>query len=330
MEEESKVIRMDLSDKVRFWKVFDYFFVTRPILYFPGWATLIAGYFAAFSGFNFLRDGVNHLIGVDSRLLIGLVAFGAAMGGSFILNQLADVETDRNNNKLFFFGEGLISVQTGFIESFLLIFVALFLGLKVHWMLTIAIALFILITGYLYNFAPFNYKNKPIAGLVMNMLMGWLAFIIGWLLIKPIGMAALVQSLPFLFFNTGLYFLTTLPDVRGDREAGKITFPVKYGFGKTVYFSFVAFLISLLISILLQNYFLIFVALLSLPFYALLIVKKDISRAILTVKYGITFFCLMISVLYPLFFLILFVIFFATRVYYKFRFDFQYPTFNGK
>ena len=71
----------------------DYLFLMRPILFFPGWTTLLAGYFSAlgFLGMangRFLDAG---LVFWNGRLLLALAAFGAAMGGSFIINKLQDI-----------------------------------------------------------------------------------------------------------------------------------------------------------------------------------------------------------------------------------------------
>jgi 1,4-dihydroxy-2-naphthoate octaprenyltransferase len=187
---------------------------------------------------------------------------------------------------------------------------------------------FILLTGYLYNYAPFSFKDKPVSGLIANIIMGWLAFAIGWILMAPVNTMLVVHSLPYLFFNTSLYFLTTLPDVEGDTSTKKITFPVKYGFKLTIWVSVLFIGFSVLSSLLIGDQLLLLVLILNAFFVVRLILRKDVSSAVLVIKTGIFFFCLVLSVKFPLFFLVLVFLFYLTRFYYKRRFQFDYPNFK--
>jgi 4-hydroxybenzoate polyprenyltransferase len=312
-------------------KYLDYFFVNRPILFFPGWATLLAGYLAATHNIKLF-----HLITTDNFyfefwnpiIFQGLLAFSFAMGSSFILNQICDISSDKKNRKLFLMGEGHISVNHGYIESFILITLSLILSIKIGLSLLLLMSFFIMITGYFYNYPPFNFKDKPISGLIANMIMGWLAFAIGWTLLVPFNGSLVNHSIPYLFFNTSLYFLTTLPDVEGDTSSKKITFPVKYGFTSTIWISVLFFLLSIVSSIIIGDQFLLLVLILNILFVLNLIRKKNVSTALLVIKTGIFFFCIILSVKFPLFFLAITLLFFFTRFYYKRRFQFDYPSFK--
>ncbi|MFZ0389201.1 MAG: UbiA family prenyltransferase, partial [Calditrichia bacterium] len=209
------------------WRYLDYLFITRPMLFFPGWNTLMAGYLSAAGAASGM--GIFYPVVGYPAMAAAMLAFMTAMGGSFILNQLQDVESDRKNNKLFLVGNGFVNEDGARKESFFLIGFSLVLGFLIHWQVFLWCAVFITATGYFYNYPPVCGKDRPFWGLILNMLMGWLAFAIGWSSAAAINMNLLVHSLPYLFFNTALYLITTLPDREGDKAAGKRTLSVIWG-----------------------------------------------------------------------------------------------------
>lgn len=311
----------------------DFVFLTRPILFFPGWATLLAGNAAAGGAHQFisaLRRGRFSPEFYNADIFLSLVVFTAAMGGSFVLNQLCDIQSDKNNKKLFLLGQGFISARQGYIESAALLFVSIALALCSNPGVLAAVVLFSLITGYFYNFEPFALKNRPIGGLLANLVMGWLAFAIGWLAAAPASKEMLIVSLPYLFFNLSLYFLTTLPDAAGDATSGKMTFPVKYGKSKTINLCLFFFLLAFITSVWHKNEFMLVVTFLTLPFVLRLYGKKDVPSAIIAVKAGISFFALTVCINFPALLALMAMIFFFTRYYYKNRFGFDYPNFRGR
>lgn len=312
-------------------KYLDYFFISRPILFFPGWATMLAGDLASQNKVTSAKLSIGSLIPEisDASLCWGMIAFSLAMGGSFILNQIRDVSSDSENSKLFLLGDGHIPIQHGYFESFLFIMASLIISLNINFLFFIVIACFIFLTGYLYNFPPFAFKDKPLAGLIANMMMGWLAFAAGWVLFSGLNISLFYHSLPYLFFNTSLYFLTTLPDMKGDASSEKVTFPVRFGFQMTIGFSLISFIIAFFSGIVIGDWLILSALILSGLFMISLIIRKNVAAAILAIKMGIFSFCLVLSVQFPIFFVILAALFFLTRFYYKRRFQFDYPNFRG-
>jgi 4-hydroxybenzoate polyprenyltransferase len=312
-------------------KILDYAYLTRPILFFPGWTTLIAGYLNA-TGENYNSFPVPWMIKPvfwDSSLILSIIALGCAMGGGAVLNQLKDIETDQRNKKLFLLDNKYVPVSHAFIESILLIFTSLLIAIKLGWQILGLMLTGIVIAGYIYNFPPFNLKNHPIGGLWANIMMGWLVFVVGWLLIQPLGMVMLKYSLPYLLYNTALYLLTTLPDLAGDSATGKITIPVRYGFNNTVWFSFLLFLLAAVIAVWFSDGFLFILSLIVFPFFVSAVAAKTMPAVILAIKMGIFFFSLGICFKFPPFLGMIVLAFFVTRFYYKRRFGFDYPTFKG-
>ena len=313
-------------------RLLDYVFLTRPILFFPGWATLLIGYAAAVGEHQYLSS-INHgsyfPAFFNTSLILSLLAFTLAMGGCFVLNQVYDISSDKVNKKLFLLGDGFISVKNGYRESIFLIVLSFLPAAFLNPELLLAIFLFNLITGYFYNIRPFAVKNTPLWGLAANMAMGWLAFVIGWLTRAELSSSLFIASLPFLFFNTALYFLTTLPDFDGDAKTGKVTFPVKYGMVKTINLCLFFFILAFIISIWHKNEYMLVVSVLTAPFMIRLYFYKTVQAAIVAVKAGISFFALVVCLKFPLFLVLMALTFFLTRFYYKNRFGYDYPNFKG-
>lgn len=308
--------------------VLDYFFVLRPMLFFPGWATLLAGYFVARHRGSIALNGLIGSAPPETAWL--LIAFAAAMGASFLLNQITDVESDRINNKLFIIAEGYLTRFSALTESAVLIGIALFISFAFSAGTGALILIFIVLTGWFYNFAPFRFKDRPWWSLLANSLMGWLAFAIGWTAVVPFGPRLLVDSLPYLLLNTALYLYTTLPDREGDAETSKKTLAVMYGTDKLIMAAFAMFSAGLIIAFVQWDTQALFILILSAPFFLLTLGSRRVEKAVQTTKFTILFFNLIIALQAPWYFILMIGLFFITRWYFKARFDFDYPNFKGK
>jgi 4-hydroxybenzoate polyprenyltransferase len=299
----------------------------RPILFFPGWSTMLAGFFIAYR--NTLVRPFLEINAQDFRLILFLmILFAAAMGGCFLLNQLQDIESDRRNKKLFIIAEGHINRRAAVIEIIVLIILSLSLAFYVSADVGLLAAIFILITGYVYNFKPFRLKNRPWGSLFANGLMGWLAFSIGWASRQPMGVRLIFDSLPYLFFNTALYLFTTLPDREGDMQSGKRTLAVAYGIKFIVYTAFLLYLGSMVCGFIVYDKLALFFILLSLPFFLLTLKEQNTESTMRATKFAILFFALAVCLKWPYYFIFMITTFFITRWYFKMRFTFDYPNFR--
>jgi 4-hydroxybenzoate polyprenyltransferase len=313
--------------------IFDYFFITRPMLFFPGWNTLLAGYLAQTHQLQLvsnLLEGSYKVQIWSVKLALVMFIFMLAMGGSFILNQIADVESDQRNKKLFLVGEGYIGKKAAWKESVIILVLAILGGFLINISTVVLVVFFILITGYLYNYRPFQFKNRPVGGLILNILMGWIAFGLGWANNGSVNEDFFLQSLPYLFLNTSLYLMTTLPDRQGDQASGKKTFAVAYGFSVTLYSAVIFYLLSLLVSILLNDQFLFIINLLLIVNFLALVFRPGVGDTVRFLKMAIFFFSIMVCFKFPLYFAVMVMVFFLSRYYYRFRFQFEYPTFHGE
>ncbi len=312
-------------------RALDYLYVTRPILFFPGWTTLLIGVLCAMGVFGADSGAGSRwsLIWWDTQIVLSMLIFAAAMGGCFILNQLQDVETDRKNGKLFFFGEGFISRKQGYLQAAILIGVSILGAALLNGAVLAAVIVFNLITGIMYNYAPYNFKSYPIRGLIANSLMGWLAFVIGWLVIRGPGAEMVIASVPYLFFNTGLYILTTMPDASGDAASGKQTISTRYGLRTSLFAAAFLYLLGGLSAIALGDWFAMVILHLALIFLVRAVFTHKMPHVVVALKMGVFFLSLGICIKFPLFLGLIAGAYFLTRFYYKERFHLEYPSFRG-
>jgi len=304
----------------------DYFFVLRPILFLPGWTTAMAGYLAA-SDIAF--PNWSPAWQADIGMLRLCAAFAMLMGAAFIINQLEDSKSDAINGKLFFISENMISRRAAFIESWVLLLASWLIASSISWPMLILFLAATPIFTFLYNHRPFAWKNHVYGSLMANSLMGVFAFAFGWLLVDHDVVNFARSLLPYVLFNTGLYFLTTIPDANGDARSEKRTVCVEYGLKFTIYCSAICALFALISAFVEGDRLILVPVLVTGPFFILMVIRPSVENAVRTLKLGVTFFSICISLFFPTYLCIIILLFVFTRWFYRKRFDMIYPHFKG-
>jgi 1,4-dihydroxy-2-naphthoate octaprenyltransferase len=132
-------------------------------------------------------------------------------------------------------------------------------------------------------------------------------------------------SLPYVLAVGAVYINTTLPDIEGDKTVGKITFGVRYGILKSALISTLLVILSIVFALVFLDLPFLFSAILSLPFYLFALVTKEARKSVLATKSSILFLSLAAGYFYPWYFIILILGFLGTRLYYRKRFNLEYP-----
>lgn len=323
-------------------KVFDYVFVLRPTLFFAVWTIFLAGFFvqqkfaSAATSVNANHTSALPMLSLD-QLSAGLF-LTLLMGSVFILNQIMDRHSDNQNNKLFLIADGHVTPKAAFIEASVLAGAALVSGFLISYKAEFNrnmglwfLALFLL-SGIVYSFRPFSWKDKPILGLVANIAGAILIFTCGWILRGQPSIQLLIHATPYMLAVAGVYLYTTLPDMEGDASAEKRTFAVKYGFKATIYLGLLMELGALVSATILEDEVIFYPAFFSILFYIWASVKlrpEDVMRAI---KYPVMTLALTVAIKYKvelgslLYFYVLAGVYFVSKVYYRLRFGVDYPS----
>lgn len=264
------------------------------------------------------------------------VAFSAVVGYIYILNQIADIEGDRKNGKLFILPGGHLPTWYAWFLAMVSAFSGLYIA--VIWLDHISLLLLILgiALGYLYSFSPFPLKDRPWGGLWGNWLgHGVITYYVGWYAANyGCSPEQLLQGIVYAlcagFANGAVYLTSTIPDAQGDKEVGKNTFAVVYGDKKTARMAALFVTISALLSLTLpyHGWIMIFPAVASTFLFWKFAVKAESAHSFKTFRWPVLFLSAMTTLYIPIYAILVFVVVAISHVYYKKRFNLTYPSFT--
>ena len=329
-------------------KVFDCFFLLRIPLLAPVWTILILGWVtgnphATPGGYLTGDGGLAGQIG----LWAALCSFSLTVGAIYVVNQIADIESDRINRKLFLLPYGLVSVRTAWV----LAVVCSVLGMAGAMLFDVTMVVLYgasLLLGILYDLPPARLKDRPWGGTLACFLgHGTLTYLVGWyaaahsalpeaLSQEPwrVNLSLLadgaVQSVCAGFANAAVFVTTTIPDAPGDKAIGKRTFAVAYGEKPTAVAAFLFCLCALVSALWLEYNRLVMVVptAVSLLFFGYLVVATDRTNAFKAFKWPVFLLSALVAVYIPVYVALILVTFFGSRLYYRKRLGIDYPTFR--
>lgn len=312
--------------------VFDSLFLLRPTLFFPVWIMITVGMAAA--KMEFVRHQI--LISNFNYQTLALFAgFTLISGATFIINQIKDKDGDALNKKLFIVGNSITVEKAKLIQY-------VSLGLGVVSLLAAGISSFILgallylFWGILYNLQPFHFKKKPVLGMLTNSLAGLILYFAGWLHVflgesasfsDALSSRFILIAIPYLLCYTAVSLLTTIPDIKGDRETGANTFPIQFGRLTTIILATLFVLGALALGLKLGDPISSTAAIVSLPFYLVACFRQDSDDILRSIRYSLLILAVFVMTIYPLLFPAVFIVFYLSKYYYWHRFDLHYPTF---
>jgi len=185
----------------------------------------------------------------------------------------------------------------------------------------------IVILGILYSAPPLALKNRAWPAVLANGLgHGTLVFIIGFCAADGSIAAGLIKSIPYFMAVAVVYVGTTLPDIAGDKRTGKQTIGVRFGENRTQMIILICYLFALLVGFMVKDTPFLIASLAVSPFYFRSAYTKSIKACVLAVKMSIISLSLAAGYYFPPYLLFLIVAIFSTRVYYRYRFNMDYPS----
>jgi len=307
-------------------KYLDYIFVLRPTLFFPVWTVFLAGYHANML-FD-LKNNQSNSAGITANNpLFGALLLTFLMGAVFIFNQIVDIQSDRENQKLFFIADGIIKRSIATFEGIVLTIFSIAIALIMDFKLGLIFIIVFIFTGIIYNFKPFVWKDRPLLGIIVNFCGGWSVASCGWIAAGTTNWMFVIYAIPYAMGLVAVYLLTTLPDIHGDRVAAKITFGVKYGLKLTIYWAAGFEFAAVMLSYLLKDYMLFLPALVSFPLFLIAAVSQKMEDILRAIKFTVLFASLAVCLKYPVYFLVILITFFFSKWYYRKRFELEYPKF---
>lgn len=308
-------------------KYLDYFFVLRPTLFFPVWTMSLAGLWAQtrFTASS-LHPSWFAVGALEIKILFYEFLLTLLMGSVFLINQIEDVESDKLNNKLFLIANGDISISKAYLETIILAVLPVFFLLLTRFELGITLIIAYIVMGWLYSCRPFVFKNKPVGGIIPNVLGFYIVFSYGWMINGQPGMDMLYYATPYVLGLLGIYFLTTIPDIEGDRGANKITVAVKYGANNIIITGLIVNTLAIITAVIMRDLVIVIPTLLIFPFFVKTAITKSTADVLQTNKFAALFLSLVICYRFPYYLAILLVLYFFSKWYYKARFNINYPS----
>ncbi len=299
----------------------DFVFLLRPAVMVPLWLFLVHGARLASRPESIWSPTLLPTL----RTTLALVSMSAMLGGAYILNQIADIETDRLNDKLFLLPRGIISVRAARFELAVVWVIALLaaLALPVRFAAVLAASLLLSLT---YSNRPVRAKTRAPLDLFWNAIgFGALGAAAGWTAAGATLGAHALPAVSYALAVAGITASTTIPDSEGDRATGLLTTVSKLGERATSLLALILLCVALVVGVIAREPVAALGSLLSLP--ALIRAhasgrRRDRTRGN---QIAVAVFALLVSIWSPYLLVLLVAVVAASRLYYRTRFGISYP-----
>jgi 4-hydroxybenzoate polyprenyltransferase len=300
--------------------VADRFFLLRPLVIVPAITFFLLGYSKA--GAKHTSEGGTFYLAVFSYAIL--------MGSVYVANQLADVESDRANDKLFLLPSGIIKKNEAVVLAILLALFSMVAAFRIHgttpWFFGLSLAM-----GIAYSAPPFALKRLFPLDIVSNALgYGVVAYATGWSVVSSPQLSDLTHALPFALCVAGVFVLTALADAEGDQRSGFKSTGVVLSLRQGVWLALLLVVLALALAVFIDNRVATIGSMLSLPFFTYAALKVGSQSVKIAYRCGSAIFVLIVGVMRPLFLVVVLVLLGLSRVYYSKRFSVSYPSIGGR
>jgi 4-hydroxybenzoate polyprenyltransferase len=258
-------------------------------------------------------------------VLLGFGAMTAVLGGGCLLNQISDVETDRVNEKLFFLPRGMISMRAAWVEVVVVWVLAAVLAAPLSAGFRVALAASLLL-NITYSAPPVRAKSHCPWDMVWNGLgFGFVSAAAGWSSVAPLSPAIIPLGLTYTLAVAGVTASTTVLDVEGDRALGLRTTAAVLGGSGASALTLVLVAAAGLMGAVLRDPLGFLGPVLSLPLLIRAHVTRDRAHRIAANQFMVAAFAVVAAMRAPYLLLLLALVYFGSRGYYRARFGFSYP-----
>ncbi|RKX21722.1 MAG: hypothetical protein DRP35_03655 [Candidatus Zixiibacteriota bacterium] len=299
-------------------KLLDFIFAARPLLHLPIWSVFLIclHYHHQLSGDVFSYEN-----------LIILIGMSFLVSGAYYINQIYDYESDKINDKLGFLQSGKLTFRQLWIGYFVITLIPIVISFFISTLILMVFLQFFVL-GFLYSSKPFQFKNRPILGLLTN------AYSFGWLVpltvmpeinIHNVGLLKWGNPLYFFLAVAAIHIMTTIPDRDGDLKTGKKTIAVIMPPVSSKLLAVALLVASIVVAY--QSEFLLLsgLSLVSSLVILLSLFYSSNRLCLLATKLPILLLTLLAGYFYIYYLLFIVVLFVVTRIYYKRRFGIKYP-----
>ena len=270
------------------------------------------------------------VVNFDLSTVLVFIGITLISSGTFIINQITDKGSDAKNQKLFLIGEYIEIKNAQKFSNVISVLGILLLVLGNLILVPFGISIYIL-WGITYNKSPFEWKKHPYLGILTNVAIGIILFLMGWLQVTGIEgieiLKLVILMTPCVLCFTAVSLMTNIPDIKGDTSESANMFSVVFGRRTTSIIATLIVILAFYLSYENSDPIASTASLSSIPFFMFALFRnldKDILRAI---RYPIFLLNFFVFAVYPWLFVSVFIIYYISKYYYWHRFDLHYPTF---
>jgi 4-hydroxybenzoate polyprenyltransferase len=307
-------------------RITDAVFLTRPVVVVPVWGFSVLGYVNA-GGAKARGAVAAYTMLVDFGWM---VVFSAAVGMVYIVNQVADYRADARNPGFALLVHGGVSKRIAIAAAAGCAVVSLAVPVVAGRAWLAAFSAAAILTGILYSVRPFYFTGRVFLDFLTNAFgFGVIAYGAGW---YCAGGISSVMTDTFVRSAVGYVLLmcagsisSTIPDRRGDADAGKITTAVALGQTRAHILALVLLAAAGGYGLYTDDPIVAVTAAAALPLYVayLFVARARLMEA--TYKIGGVVLMGAAGILFPFFLVCAAVVVAATRVYFHLRHRIVYP-----
>ncbi len=280
----------------------DLIFLIRPVVLIPVWGFCIFGYA---QGMAHAGSPLRGLVWTADALKIfaWFALFSLSVGAVHVLNQLADIDVDKENGGMPLLAKGKVSLVSARVSTVVCLLCSVIAPLFVHPILSIFSCCTVAL-GYFYSFKPVRFSGRVGFDFLANATgYGIIAFGVGWYFSgAPFSLASFTTSaFPYFCLMCAGSISSTIPDINGDKKYGKNTTAVVLGVTKAHSLAFILLSLALVFALGKHDIVAVICALSALPFYMLFFVFRRPLVQESTYKIG-GFLCMIAAtILMPVF-----------------------------
>lgn len=192
--------------------------------------TLVPPMIGIFSG-SLIGYGASHVRFPVVHVALAVLAAAVLNAASNGLNQICDLQNDLINKPHRPLPSGRMTLRAAWTFVAITYFVALALVAAVNWE-TFVIYVIAAVSTVAYSAPPVRLKRHPVgSNLIIALIRGWLLKVAGWAAVATVLKSVEPWYIGFIYFVFLLGATTTkdFADIEGDRAAGCITLPVRFG-----------------------------------------------------------------------------------------------------
>ena len=306
--------------------VADAFFLCRPVLLVPVWVFCIFGYFSGTvikSGFS-----VSAIWLAPISVYAWIFVFSLSVGAVYVLNQINDKKVDALNAGFALLIKGKIPLWIAWLTTIILSCLSIILPMiyipgLVLW------SCCSLVLGIVYCIRLLYFTGRPILDFTTNAIgYGVVSFGVGWCLSgQTVDLHFIKSCVPYFFMMCAGSISSTLPDFKGDKQAGKNTTAAVLGLMNAHYLSMVFLVMASVEAYSLRDWVALTCVLGSFPFYTFFALRKESKIAIETTYKGGYVVCMVVScIIFPTIAFATLLIFALTVWYFRKRHNILYPS----